>query len=474
MRLFRAASFYGIPLFAAFAAAQAPSPLQKRNVIIFVADGLRRGSVNAGDTPTFLKIRTTGVDFRNSHAVFPTFTTANASVIATGHGLGDTGDFSNTLYPGTWLAKPDVTAANGSVTPFLESDELLANMNSAFNGNYLGERTLLSVARENGFNVASVGKVGPTAIQQIEALAWDQLGYLGSGGAIIVDDSTGLAGGLSLPGEMIDALRDAKLPEEAPLRNNGFGDTSPWNNGFSGDAQNAGTRDANRIQQQWFVDVATKVVLPKFTAEAKPFVLVFWSRDPDGSQHNEGDSLQSLTPGINGDTVQHGLKNADRCLKRILDFLDAHPGEGEHRCGDHVGPWFRYDQPARDCAGWYPDVGAFRGNGLRVEWKRKARAKGNAANGISGRGPGHSGTPTGIRSSSSCDVWLVRLSGSSGGRREVATSLHRKRAARRDGEARGWVRRYADRCCERWFRSRLCAQSKYRDCAQDDRHPDAA
>src|SRR5580704_16516818 len=100
---------------------------QKHNVILFVADGLRRGSVNAQDTPTLLKVRNTGVDFHNSHAVFPTFTTANASVIATGHGLGDTGDYSNTLYPGTWLAKPDITATTGSITPFLESDELLAD-----------------------------------------------------------------------------------------------------------------------------------------------------------------------------------------------------------------------------------------------------------------------------------------------------------------------------------------------------------
>jgi arylsulfatase A-like enzyme len=275
--------------------------------------------------PTFLRVRNLGVDFRNSHAVFPTFTTANASVIATGHGLGDTGDYSNTLYPGTWLGNPDVTAAVGSTTPFLESDELLANLNAAFNGNYLGERTLLSVARENGFNVASVGKVGPTAIQQNEALAWDQFGYLGASGAIVVDDSTGLAGGLPLPTEIVDALRDAKLPEEAPLRNNGFGDTSRWSNGFSGDAQISGTLDANRVQQQWFTDVATKVLLPRFTADTKPFVLVFWSRDPDGSQHNEGDSLQNLAPGINGDTAKRGLQNADRCLKQVLDFLDAHP-----------------------------------------------------------------------------------------------------------------------------------------------------
>src|SRR5712692_9548728 len=75
---------------------------RQRNVIVFVADGLRHGSVNERDTPTLWKIHTEGVYFENSYALFPTFTTANASAIATGHGLGDTGNFSNTL----WLGYP--------------------------------------------------------------------------------------------------------------------------------------------------------------------------------------------------------------------------------------------------------------------------------------------------------------------------------------------------------------------------------
>ena len=54
-------------------------------------------------------------------------------------------------------------------------------------------------------------------------------------------------------------------------------------------------------------------------------MLLFWSRDPDGTQHNEGDSLQSLKPGINGPTVRRGLQNADHCLQQLLDWLDAHP-----------------------------------------------------------------------------------------------------------------------------------------------------
>jgi arylsulfatase A-like enzyme len=316
-----------------FSATLYPQPSiaqQRNNVIIFVADGLRRGSVNAEDMPTFLQLRTSGVDFRNSHSVFPTFTTANASAIATGHGLGDTGDYSNAIYPGTWLSKPDATAAAGTIAPFLENDQVLANMNSLFGGNYLGERTLLSVAREKGFNAASVGKLGPTAIQQNDAVGWDQSGYLSSSGAIIVDDSTGDPNGLPLPSEILDAMQKENLPQDSPLRSNGFPDTSIWNSGFIGDAVTAGTIAANRVQQQWFADVTTKVLLPKFAADKKPFVLLFWSRDPDGTQHNEGDSLQRLEPGINGDTSKRGLQNADHCLKQLLDWLDAHPAVKAH------------------------------------------------------------------------------------------------------------------------------------------------
>ena len=76
-----------------FAAAASPRPV--RNVVIFVADGLRAGSVNETDAPTLSAVRRDGVEFANSHSLFPTFTTPNASAIATGHYLGDTGDFNN-------------------------------------------------------------------------------------------------------------------------------------------------------------------------------------------------------------------------------------------------------------------------------------------------------------------------------------------------------------------------------------------
>ena len=83
-----------------------------------------------------------------------------------------------------------------------------------------------------------------------------------------------------------------------------------------------GTTAPNTAQQAYFADVAAKVVLPMFKARAKPFVLVFWSRDPDGSQHNTGDSLNTVTPGINGPTSMAGIKNADDNLAQLRKALD--------------------------------------------------------------------------------------------------------------------------------------------------------
>ncbi|HUN97593.1 MAG TPA: alkaline phosphatase family protein, partial [Bradyrhizobium sp.] len=241
--------------------------------------------------------------FKNSHSLFPTFTTANASAMATGHLLGDTGDFSNTIYTGY-----PVAAAGGTVTPFLESDPVLHDADEHFSGDYLNEETILKMARAKGYSTAAIGKLGPTLI-------FDHTDKIGENGlhSIVVDDSTGSKNGVPLSDEMKDALTKANLALVAPSR----GD-----NGKIGDAKTPGTTVANVAQQAYFADVASKVVLPMFKARNKPFVLVFWSRDPDGSQHNNGDSLNTVTPGINGPTSMAGIKNADDNLAELRKALD--------------------------------------------------------------------------------------------------------------------------------------------------------
>src|SRR5579863_4600176 len=189
------------------------------NVILFVPDGLRALMVTPATAPTFAAIRDQGVNFKNPHSLFPTFTTPNASAMATGHYLGDTGDFSNTIY-----SSFPVPGAGDSLTPFLESDPVLGDVDEHFAGDYINETTILKAAREQGLSTAVIGKLGP-------ALIFDHTDRTG-GPTIVVDDQTGSPQGIPLSDEMKAALTAANLALATP----GRGD-----NGKAGNATTPGT-----------------------------------------------------------------------------------------------------------------------------------------------------------------------------------------------------------------------------------------
>jgi len=290
-----------------------PSAAIARNIVLFVADGLRPSSVNPVDAPTMTALRDRGVYFSNSHAVFPTVTMANAASIATGHQPGDTGIFSNS----PWLGYASFSTGNfgrapGSPTPFIENDQVLADLGDHFSGSLLGERTLLSLARGAGYSTAAIGKLGPVAIQDAAQLA-PVGGQFPIPQAIFIDDATA-GDGVPLPEEALAALREAHLPLVATPR------LQP-----QGDRESPGTRNANWGQQVYFVETATRAVLPLLKHRDQPFILVYWSRDPDGTQHNQGDSFQSLWPGINGETSALAVRNADHNLQLLLEWIESDP-----------------------------------------------------------------------------------------------------------------------------------------------------
>ena len=176
-----------------------------------------------------------GVSFANSHSVFPTFTTPNAASMATGHYPGDHGDFSNTIYAGF-----PVPGAGDSVTPFLESDPVLGDVDEHFAGNYLDEETILRAAREKGFSTATIGKLGPALIMDHLANRRDKTVVPDS---IVVDDSTGSPAGVALSDEVKARIAAAGLPDKAPGR-------GP--NKSAGSATEPGTLQANVEQQRLF------------------------------------------------------------------------------------------------------------------------------------------------------------------------------------------------------------------------------
>jgi hypothetical protein len=275
--------------------ATTPAVAAPHNVILFVADGLRNKIVRPDTAPTMAAIRDAGVSFPNSHSLFPTFTTANASAMATGHYLGDTGDFSNFIFTGYPVEVPGM---GKTVTPFLENDPVLGDIDAHFGGNYLDEETIIRAAREKGMHTAAIGKLGPTLIFDHT----ERTGQL----TVTLDDQTGTKDGVPLADWLKTGLAKVEMPPAPPKRDQPAGDMSK-----------PGTLVANIGQQAWFADAAAKVVLPKFAADDKGFVLVFWSRDPDGTQHNQGDSLNRLTPGINGPTSLASIRNADDNLAEL-------------------------------------------------------------------------------------------------------------------------------------------------------------
>jgi len=282
-------SVAALALFAAFAA-RAETP---HNLILFVPDGLRSEMVTQQFAPAMAQLAHDGVYFANSHSLFPTFTTANASGLSTGHYLGDTGDFSNTLYAGF-----PVPGAHDSVTPFIEDDTVLGDLDKHFGGNFLDETTVIEQAANQGYNTAAVGKLGPTLI-------FSHTKRDGTG-PVVIDDRTGRADGVPLPSWLATAMTMADISVAAPSR---------------GDNGANGTIVANTQQLTYFTKVITKLLLPKFKQDGKPFLLVYWSRDPDGSQHNQGDSPDSLVPGINGPTSLAAIKNADDQVAKLRETL---------------------------------------------------------------------------------------------------------------------------------------------------------
>ena len=292
----RAITFATVMFCAAPAWAQVPP---QRNVVLFVADGMRSRIVRPDTAPNMARLRAEGVDFANSHSLFPTFTTANASAMATGHYLGDTGDWSNTIFASKTIPIP---GASATVTPFIENNPVLGDIDKEFGGDYLNEETILRAASRKGFSTAAIGKVGPTLI-------FDHTERTGAS-TVIIDDQTGSSRGIPLAQWVVDGLTKMNAKQGAVTPGRGENGKAP-------------TNVANIEQQRWMTEATTNVVLPKFKADGKPFLLVYWSRDPDGSQHNQGDSLGALVPGINGPTSMAAIRNADNNLGQLRTALDA-------------------------------------------------------------------------------------------------------------------------------------------------------
>jgi predicted AlkP superfamily pyrophosphatase or phosphodiesterase len=242
-----------------------------RLVLVFVVDGLRPDAITAEDTPTLFRLRTEGVEFTDSHAVFPTVTRVNAATLATGAQPGTHGIVGNQMYV------PDVEPRRAFDTG---NHAHLRRLGEIGGGRVLSTATLAERLHARGLRLAGVSS--------------------GSTGSGFLLNPQALGGVGVLVNGYFDPGRTAAYPDgvsEAILAK--FGSPPPKAGVERYDAAVA-----------WTERVLREYVLP----ELRPTVVLNWLTEPDHTQH---------AAGVGSPSAREALRNDDREIAGVLAALDG-------------------------------------------------------------------------------------------------------------------------------------------------------
>lgn len=238
--------------------------------LVLVIDGLRPDSITAEHTPNLHRLRTEGVTFENSHAVFPTVTRVNSTSLATGMQPARHGMLGNNVY----IPAVDHAQAfnNGNFLALLKLDE-------ATPGRIVMAPSIAELAAEVGQKYVAISSGGTGS-----ALLLAPRAPRGSG-TVINGDFYG--------GAMVawpEAVSDAVLKR------------------FGRQPRKGGAKDSYDAAVDWSLRVLREYVLP----ELKPRVAYVWVTEPDHIQHAFGvGAPESLA----------SIRNNDRNIGLILDAL---------------------------------------------------------------------------------------------------------------------------------------------------------
>ena len=239
-------------------------------VIVFAVDGLRPDAITREDMPTLFRLRAEGVEFTNSHSVFPTVTRVNAATIATGMQPGTHGIVGNQIYA------PAVDVRRAFDT-----------------GNF---RNLLALDRTSGGRLL----MGPTLGERLHAHGLTLVGVSsGSTGSSFLLNPRAAAGvgvvvnGYFEPGQIVAYPADLSA---AILSKFGPAPTK--------------ARDGRHDPAVgWTERVLREYVLP----ELRPDVVINWLTEPDHTQHDVG---------VGSPSAREALQNDDREIARVLATIE--------------------------------------------------------------------------------------------------------------------------------------------------------
>jgi hypothetical protein len=131
-----------------------------RSVLVIVWDGLRPDFVGP-DTPNLVALRDSGVEFRDHHSTYPTFTMMNAASLATGAFPGTTGFYGNVVWqPGARGKDSAGKEVDFRQPVFSEDYAVLDDLSANLGGRLFLVGTLFEAAQRSGMATATVGKAG--------------------------------------------------------------------------------------------------------------------------------------------------------------------------------------------------------------------------------------------------------------------------------------------------------------------------
>ena len=233
--------------------------------LVIVIDGLRPDSITQGETPNLARLRQEGVNFANSHSVFPTVTRVNATAIGTGVYPARNGMFGNSLY--VRAVEPNRAFAN-------DDHRNLLRLDAATSGRMVMAKSLAEHLAERGKTLAviSSGSTGGTLL--VNPRAPQGIGVL--------------VNGYWEPGTRIafpDAINQAVLRRFPPA------------------PQPGGARESSIAAVNWTQRVLNEYLLP----DVKPDVVVNWITEPDHTQHAFGAGSPEARTVIRGVDREIGL-----------------------------------------------------------------------------------------------------------------------------------------------------------------------
>jgi predicted AlkP superfamily pyrophosphatase or phosphodiesterase len=230
---------------------------------VLVLDGLRPDAITAEETPNLWKLRRDGVDFVNSHSVFPTVTRVNATAIATGTTPGHNGMVGNSIY---------VRAVDPRHAFSNDDHKILLRLDEVTGGGMVLAKSLGEILQERGKKLATVSS-GSTG----SALLTNPRAPRGIG--VLID-------GYWEPGVALPSSVSAEVLQR-----------------FGPPPRRGGATKPQDSSVAWTQRVLRDYVLP----ELKPDVVINWMTEPDHIQHATGPGSPASRASIRADDAEVGL-----------------------------------------------------------------------------------------------------------------------------------------------------------------------